>query len=611
LAAYAESKRLPVEFLADVFGLTEITYGGAPALRTPYRDENGTEIAIRFRTALTKGDGVDDRFRWKNGSKPALYGLWKLAAIRDAGEVVLVEGESCTHTLAFCGEPAIGVPGATNWREEWAKHLAGIGTIYVVIEPDRGGEAVRKWIGSSEIRDRVKLITLDGAKDVSELYLSDPSAFNERWVAAKGSARAWNEQQDEERRKIGAEAWRQCEDVARHPRILDRFVNALESCGVIGEPRVAKLVYLATTSRLLDRIVSVAVKGPSSGGKSFVSQSVLRFFPPSAYYALTSASEKALLFSAEPLAHRMLVIYEADGLGSDFGQYLIRTLLSEGCLRHETVSKTANGELQALAVEKKGPTGLIVTTTKAGLHPENETRLVSVTVNDTPEQTKRIMLATARHQAVAFPEHELAAWHSLQTWLENDERRVVIPFASELAARIPPVAVRLRRDWAALLGLIGAHALLHRASRDRDDLGRIVATLEDYAVVRELVGDLMSAGVQVSVKPEVRETVRAVVEAKETAGGFVTANRVAAILKLDKSAASRRIHEALACGYLRNEQTARFKPMQLEVGDPLPEEVVLLPKPADLLHRKRRRAERDGRDWTQTRGHLATGPDAS
>jgi hypothetical protein len=110
LAAYAESKRLPVEFLADVFGLTEITYGGAPALRTPYRDANGTEIAIRFRTALTKGDGVDDRFRWKNGSKPALYGLWKLAAIRDAGEVVLVEGESCTHTLAFCGEPAIGVP---------------------------------------------------------------------------------------------------------------------------------------------------------------------------------------------------------------------------------------------------------------------------------------------------------------------------------------------------------------------------------------------------------------------------------------------------------------------------------------------------------------------
>ena len=38
----------------------------------------------------------------------------------------------------------------------------------------------------------------------------------------------------------------------------------------LGERRAGKLIYLAVTSRLLDRPVSVAVKGPSSGGKSFV-----------------------------------------------------------------------------------------------------------------------------------------------------------------------------------------------------------------------------------------------------------------------------------------------------------------------------------------------------
>ena len=232
--------------------------------------------------------------------------------------------------------------------------------------------------------------------------------------------------------------------IAHDPNILDRFMRVLESCGVIGEPRVAKLVYLATTSRLLNRVVSIAIKGPSSGGKSFVSQSVLRFFPASAFHAFTSASDKALLYSDEPLAHRVLVIYEAEGFGSDYSQYLIRTLLSEGRLRHESVIKAGNGELRPFVVEKEGPTGPIVTTTKAGLHPENETRLVSVTVNDTPEQTARIMLATARQQSVAFPDHELEAWHSLQTWLEHDERRVVVPFAMELAKRIPPIAVRLR-----------------------------------------------------------------------------------------------------------------------------------------------------------------------
>ncbi len=42
-------------------------------------------------------------------------------------------------------------------------------------------------------------------------------------------------------------------------------------------------------------------------------------------------------------------------------------------------------------IEREGPTGLIVTTTQVGLHPENETRLLSVPANDTPEQTAAIL----------------------------------------------------------------------------------------------------------------------------------------------------------------------------------------------------------------------------
>ena len=42
---------------------------------------------------------------------------------------------------------------------------------------------------------------------------------------------------------------------------------------VSGEVRTAKLLYLALTSRVLERPVSVAVKGPSSGGKTYLSTS--------------------------------------------------------------------------------------------------------------------------------------------------------------------------------------------------------------------------------------------------------------------------------------------------------------------------------------------------
>ncbi len=111
----------------------------------------------------------------------------------------------------------------------------------------------------------------------------------------------------------------------------------------MGEERLAKVLYLALTSRLSSHPVSVAVKGPSSGGKSYTVASVLGFFPAEAYYELTAMSGKALVYSEEPLKHRFLVLYEAAGMKGEFTEYLIRSLLSEGQVRYETVEKTAGG----------------------------------------------------------------------------------------------------------------------------------------------------------------------------------------------------------------------------------------------------------------------------
>ena len=101
-----------------------------------------------------------------------------MAAARERGEIAIVEGESDCHTLWQAGFPAVGLPGAGNWNEERdAAIFDGIGTIFVVIEPDNGGDTVRKWLAKSKIRDRVKLVRLNGFKDPSALYLDDPARF--------------------------------------------------------------------------------------------------------------------------------------------------------------------------------------------------------------------------------------------------------------------------------------------------------------------------------------------------------------------------------------------------------------------------------------------------
>ena len=461
VSAYATAKHLSVEALSS-FGISEIHYLSKPAVRIPYYSADGTEAAVQFRIAL---DGKD-KFRWRKRDKARLYGLDRVAPARQSGAVTIVEGESDCHTLWQEGFPAIGLPGAGNWDEERdAVVFDGFATIFIVIEPDSGGKSVRKWLANSKIRDRARLVELKGFKDPSALYLSDPARFAELWQAALESAIPWLDQSERDRQALLHAAWAACGDLAYCPDITSELVQVVRAGGLVGEERTIKLLYLAMTSRVLSRIVSVAVKGPSASGKSFSVEVVLKFFPSEAFYVLTAMSERALAYGEEPVAHRFIVLYEVAGLTGDFGTYLVRSLLSEGRICYDTVEKTKDG-LKARRIEREGPTGLITTTTEVALHPENETRLVSVNVTDTPAQTKLIMKAQAGRQGHG-KKFDVVRWHALQQAIALSPVQVLIPFAGELADLIPPVAVRLRRDYPTVLALIEAHALLHQRTRER------------------------------------------------------------------------------------------------------------------------------------------------
>jgi hypothetical protein len=400
------------------------------------------------------------------------------------------------------------------------------------------------------------------------------------WQVACLGAMPWTVVEAKTRAEERYEAWEKCGKLARAAKILDEFAVELSRVGVVGERRAGKLIYLAVTSRLLDRPVSVAVKGPSSGGKSFVVESTLKFFPPEAFYALTAMSERALAYSSEPLKHRHLVIYEAAGMASDFASYLIRSLLSEGRLRYETVEKTKEGLVPRL-IEREGPTGLIVTTTSLRLHPENETRMLSLTITDTRDQTAAVFRALAQETNRA--EIDLTRWQALQTWLATGPNGVVIPFADRLAGLVPPLAVRLRRDFKTVLILVRAHALLHQASRRKDEQGRVIAQIEDYQVVRELVADLVAVGVEATVKHEVREVVDMVRRLLDEGREDVRQADLKSLLRLDKSAVSRRVAEAVDAGFLRNLEDRKGRPARLVIGDALPDNCEVLPTPEQLI----------------------------
>ena len=135
VAQYVLEKRLPEEFLKEQCCLqTKRDKQGVQYLYIPYFNENFDEVTYRKRYG-------GKQFRWKYGAGKdiCLYGEWKLEQIRNAGYVVLVEGESDSQSMWYMGISTLGIPGASMMRKEWATTLQDL-KVYIHVEPDKGGE---------------------------------------------------------------------------------------------------------------------------------------------------------------------------------------------------------------------------------------------------------------------------------------------------------------------------------------------------------------------------------------------------------------------------------------------------------------------------------------
>jgi len=162
------------------------------------------------------------------------------------------------------------------------------------------------------------------------------------------------------------------------------------------------------------------VKGPWAAGKSYTLATVLKAFPESAYLDFTAMSEHAMIYDLCPIAHRFAVLYEAARLGNDRPDEpgilanVVRSLLSERCIRYMSVQNGPDG-MRPRHIRRAGPTGLITTTTWAGLHAEKETRVLTPTIRDDPAQAAAVFLAPARRYGEPErAEPDLAWWHALQ-----------------------------------------------------------------------------------------------------------------------------------------------------------------------------------------------------
>jgi hypothetical protein len=169
LEAFAEAKRLPIDFLQE-HGVKEARgKDGRPYVVFEYRGLDGKVIpeATRLRFSMS------ERPIAKRGGKPVIYGLWrKTQLLAEEGELLLLEGESDALTAWHYGLPAVGVPGKTLLKTLSLEFFQDFRTVFVWQEP--GAEGWAKEV-AARLKDlpglRVFAMTPPpGIKDLSEAY---------------------------------------------------------------------------------------------------------------------------------------------------------------------------------------------------------------------------------------------------------------------------------------------------------------------------------------------------------------------------------------------------------------------------------------------------------
>lgn len=368
--------------------------------------------------------------------------------------------------------------------------------------------------------------------------------------------------------------------------VLDELEKEIRQQGFAGPADIPKLIFLTFYTSMLKKPVSLVVKGPSSSGKSFSLNTAIQFIPETAYERFEGMSEKAIIYLKDlNLKHKHLVIGEAAGMADGNGRTLLRQLLSEGQVRYATVQNTSDGLKGSELPPLQGPTGLIMTTTANKLHPEDETRMLSINIPESSEQIAASLMAQALGYERKKPA-DVERWHNFFEFTRLANPDVYIPYAPEIAKRLPWSYDRIQRDFAQVLSLIKAHALMHECHRKTWE-ARIEANEADYEAVRALVNGPISQGLEVSVPDPIMKVVEVVqqLQLPEPYDEGVSVTKLSQLLDRDPSAVSRTVSKAIGQGFLKNQNPGQGREARLIVGERQIPSGSVLP-PAEEIFRK-------------------------
>jgi hypothetical protein len=268
-------------------------------------------------------------------------------------------------------------------------------------------------------------------------------------------------------------------EALRDKDLLKRIVSDFDAIGFIGEKINKLIAYIAAVSRLLSEPLAVLILSRSGAGKTALQNILCKFVPPESVIQYTRVTGQSLFYrDRDALKNKVLAIEEDEGMQA--AMYSVKTLISSQRLSvavTRTDPKTGKFSVDEYTVN--GPVVVFVSTTRPnGLDDETKRRFLILTIDESEEQTKQIIMAqrtksSPRWFETTSNENEITKLHhNMQRLLKPLE--VMVP--DDLKITWPTRRLQYRGEHAKYFSLIKSITLLFQYQRKTGHTRRIDGT---------------------------------------------------------------------------------------------------------------------------------------
>jgi DNA primase len=278
-----------------------------------------------------------------------------------------------------------------------------------------------------------------------------------------------------------------CIEFLKQENLIKEFNKVIEKTGITGEETNRILLFIIASSFKMPDTLHALIQGSSGSGKTRLLKIISHLMPDEDVKRYTRVTDNSFYNQDEYFfVNKLLCFEDMDGLKED-AQLAVRELQSNEILITSTSIKDTNGSIRGGERTVRGPIASLSCTTKGENYEDNISRCFLIAVDESREQTLRIINYQNELSAGLIDKEEQK---NKTIFVQNCMRllksyEVINPYANKI--KLPEQAHKIRRLNELYQSFVKQITLLNQYQRKQDKQGRLITEKQDLQTACDIL----------------------------------------------------------------------------------------------------------------------------